>query len=95
VAVITSQRGVTQASDPTGRININRFFDAAQRAEQAGFDFIFTADTNATFGSDDIDYWMRSSAASRLAFNNARRRFGGYQDNRSRRDDVDHVCRAV
>ncbi|MFT8247303.1 LLM class flavin-dependent oxidoreductase [Roseomonas sp. BN140053] len=52
--------------DPAGRLNIDSFIDAARTAERACFDMIFTADTNATFGSDDLDYWMRSSAASRL-----------------------------
>ena len=49
-----------------GRINIERFMDAAQTAERAKFDMVFTADTNASFGADDVEYWRRSSAASRL-----------------------------
>jgi len=49
-----------------GRIRVESFMDAARTAENAKFDMVFTADTNATFGSDDIDYWTRSSAASRL-----------------------------
>ncbi len=49
-----------------GRINIQRFMEAAQTAERARFDMVFTADTNATFGADDVEYWKRSSAASRL-----------------------------
>jgi len=49
-----------------GRIRIESFMDAAQTAERAGFDMVFTADTNASFGADDIVYWTHSSAASRL-----------------------------
>ena len=49
-----------------GRIRIESFMDAAQTAERARFDMVFTADTNASFGADDIVYWTHSSAASRL-----------------------------
>ena len=49
-----------------GRIRIESFMDAAQTAERAKFDMVFTADTNASFGADDIFYWTHSSAASRL-----------------------------
>jgi alkanesulfonate monooxygenase len=49
-----------------GRINISRFMEAAQTAERVKFDMVFTADTNASFGADDVEYWRRSSAASRL-----------------------------
>jgi len=49
-----------------GRLRIESFMDAARTAEAARFDMVFTADTNATFGADDIFYWSHSSAASRL-----------------------------
>jgi alkanesulfonate monooxygenase len=49
-----------------GRIRIESFMDAAQTAERAKFDMVFTADTNASFGADDLVYWSHSSAASRL-----------------------------
>jgi len=49
-----------------GRIRIESFMDAARTAERARFDMVFTADTNASFGADDITYWAHSSAASRL-----------------------------
>ena len=49
-----------------GRIRIESFMDAAQMAERAKFDMVFTADTNASFGADDVFYWTHSSAASRL-----------------------------
>jgi FMN-dependent oxidoreductase (nitrilotriacetate monooxygenase family) len=49
-----------------GRIRIESFMDAAQTAERAKFDMVFTADTNASFGADDVVYWTHSSAASRL-----------------------------
>jgi alkanesulfonate monooxygenase len=49
-----------------GRVRIESFMDAAQTAERAKFDMVFTADTNASFGADDIVYWTHSSAASRL-----------------------------
>jgi len=49
-----------------GRIRIESFMDAARTAERAKFDMVFTADTNASFGADDVVYWAHSSAASRL-----------------------------
>lgn len=49
-----------------GRIRIESFMDAAETAERAKFDMVFTADTNASFGADDVVYWTHSSAASRL-----------------------------
>jgi N-acetyl-S-(2-succino)cysteine monooxygenase len=52
------------ASD--GRIRIETFMAAARTAERAKFDMVFTADTNSSFGADDVTYWTYSSAASRL-----------------------------
>jgi N-acetyl-S-(2-succino)cysteine monooxygenase len=49
-----------------GRVRIESFMDAARAAERAKFDMVFTADTNASFGADDVSYWTYSSAASRL-----------------------------
>jgi len=50
----------------SGRIRIESFMDAARTAERAKMDMVFTADTNASFGADDLFYWSHSSAASRL-----------------------------
>jgi alkanesulfonate monooxygenase len=51
---------------PSGRLGIERFMEAAQTAERAKFDMVFTADTNATFGADDVEVWSRTTAATRL-----------------------------
>src|SRR5215831_17471307 len=40
--------------------------EIARIAERGKLDFLFTADTNATFGPDDADAWVRTQAASRL-----------------------------
>jgi len=52
--------------DPRGRLSIKHFAEIARIAERGRFDLLFTADTNATFGADDVDTWVRTSASSRL-----------------------------
>lgn len=42
------------------------YAETARLAEQGKFDLLFTADTAAIFGPDDVDYWKRTAAASRL-----------------------------
>jgi N-acetyl-S-(2-succino)cysteine monooxygenase len=52
--------------DPNGRQGLAHYLDAARTAERGKFDLVFMADTNATFGADDVDSWTRTTAASRL-----------------------------
>ena len=52
--------------DAMGRLTIERFIEAAQMGERAGFDMLFTADTNSTFGADDLETWSHAAGASRL-----------------------------
>jgi len=54
------------AVDAHARQNFMHFVEIAQLAERGKFDLLFTADTNATFGPDDADFWSRTTAASRL-----------------------------
>lgn len=52
--------------DPHGRQSLAHYLDSARLAEAGKFDLLFMADTNATFGADDVDSWTRTTAASRL-----------------------------
>src|SRR5262245_4997284 len=52
--------------DATARLSVQQYVRIAQTAERGKFDLLFTADTNATFGADDIEVWSRTSACSRL-----------------------------
>jgi FMN-dependent oxidoreductase (nitrilotriacetate monooxygenase family) len=52
--------------DPLGRQSLPHFIDIAKTAERGKFDMLFMADTNATFGADDVESWMRTTLASRL-----------------------------
>lgn len=52
--------------DPHAKLNIQHYMDIARTAERGKFDLLFTADTNATFGSDDVEAWSRQTAATRL-----------------------------
>jgi N-acetyl-S-(2-succino)cysteine monooxygenase len=52
--------------DPHGRQTLAHYLDSARLAEHGKFDLLFMADTNATFGADDVDSWTRTTAASRL-----------------------------
>ncbi len=42
------------------------FAEIARTAERGKFDLLFTADTYATFGADDVETWSRTTQASRL-----------------------------
>ena len=42
------------------------YVDIARLAERGKFDLLFMADTNATFGPDDVETWTRTTQASRL-----------------------------
>jgi N-acetyl-S-(2-succino)cysteine monooxygenase len=52
--------------DPMGRQSLPHFIDIARLAERGKFDMLFLADTNATFGADDVESWTRTTLASRL-----------------------------
>jgi len=52
--------------DPHGRQTLAHYLDSARLAECGKFDFLFMADTNATFGADDVESWTRTTQASRL-----------------------------
>ena len=52
--------------DPHSRQSLAHYLDIARLAERGKFDLLFMADTNATFGADDVDSWTRTTAASRL-----------------------------
>ena len=50
--------------DPHGRQSLAHYLDIARLAERGKFDLLFMADTNATFGADDVESWTRTTAAS-------------------------------
>ncbi len=52
--------------DPHGRQTLAYYVDSARLAERGKFDLLFMADTNATFGADDVESWTRTTQASRL-----------------------------
>ncbi|HEY2527874.1 MAG TPA: NtaA/DmoA family FMN-dependent monooxygenase [Xanthobacteraceae bacterium] len=52
--------------DPHGRQKLAHYLGSARLAERGKFDLLFMADTNATFGADDVDSWTRTTQASRL-----------------------------
>jgi FMN-dependent oxidoreductase (nitrilotriacetate monooxygenase family) len=52
--------------DPHSRQSLAHYLDIARLGERGKFDLLFMADTNATFGADDVDSWTRTTAASRL-----------------------------
>lgn len=57
--------GAIGMSIPHGRQSLRHYLDIARLAERGKFD-LFMADTNATFGADDVDSWIPTTAASRL-----------------------------
>jgi FMN-dependent oxidoreductase (nitrilotriacetate monooxygenase family) len=54
------------ASDPGAGQKLSHYVHLTQLAERAQFDFVFNADTQATFGPDDIDIWKRTTVAHRI-----------------------------
>jgi FMN-dependent oxidoreductase (nitrilotriacetate monooxygenase family) len=52
--------------DPHARQTFEHFAEIARTAERGKFDLLFTADTYATFGADDVETWSHTTAASRL-----------------------------
>jgi FMN-dependent oxidoreductase (nitrilotriacetate monooxygenase family) len=54
------------AAVPDAGQSLRHFVSLTQLGERALFDFAFTADTNATFGPDDVDAWKRTAVAHRI-----------------------------
>ena len=52
--------------DAHAKQSLAHYVEIARLAERGKFDLLFTADTNATFGPDDVEAWTRTTAASRL-----------------------------
>jgi alkanesulfonate monooxygenase len=46
--------------------SLRHFVNLAQLAERALFDFVFNADTQATFGPDDVGVWKRNTVGHRI-----------------------------
>ena len=53
-------------TDAEAVLSLRHYADMARLAERGCFDLLFTADTNATFGPDDIDVWSHTTGALRL-----------------------------
>ncbi len=49
-----------------GPQSLKHYIEIARIAEAACFDMLFNADTQATFGADDIDVWKHTTGALRL-----------------------------
>ena len=54
------------ATDANAGQSLRHYVNLAQLAERAKFDFVFNADTQSTFGPDDISIWKRNLAAHRI-----------------------------
>ncbi len=54
------------AADPAAGQKLGHYVHLAHLAERGLFDFVFNADTQATFGPDDIDMWKRTTVAHRI-----------------------------
>src|SRR5665213_2311986 len=52
--------------DPHARESLAHHIEIARTAERGKFDLLFTADTQATFGPDDVEAWTYSMHTSRL-----------------------------
>ena len=52
--------------DPGAGMKLSHYVQLAQLGERGLFDFVFNADTQATFGPDDISVWKRSIVAHRI-----------------------------
>jgi alkanesulfonate monooxygenase len=52
--------------EPDAGQNLQNYVQITQLAERAKFDFVFNADTQATFGPDDINIWKRNTVSQRI-----------------------------
>ena len=62
----TSPPGAIRRSDPAAGQKLSHYVHLAQLAERGLFDFVFNADTQATFGPDEVDVWKRTTVAHRI-----------------------------
>src|ERR1700743_3089641 len=46
--------------------SLQHYVEIAKLGERGRFDFLFNADSNSTFGPDDVNVWKRTIAAMRL-----------------------------
>ena len=54
------------STDANAGQSLRHYVNLAQLGERALFDFVFNADTQATFGPDDIDVWKRNTVGHRI-----------------------------
>jgi FMN-dependent oxidoreductase (nitrilotriacetate monooxygenase family) len=52
--------------EPDAGQSLQNYVQITQLAERAKFDFVFNADTQATFGPDDINIWKRNTVSQRI-----------------------------
>jgi FMN-dependent oxidoreductase (nitrilotriacetate monooxygenase family) len=51
---------------PNAGQSLQHYVEIAKLGERGRFDFLFNADSNSTFGPDDVNVWKRTIAAMRL-----------------------------
>src|SRR4029077_12060005 len=54
------------STDANAGQSLRHYVNLAQLGERAKFDFVFNADTQATFGPDDVDVWKRNTVGHRI-----------------------------
>ena len=54
------------STDANAGQSLRHYVKLAQLGERAKFDFVFNADTQATFGPDDIEVWKRNTVGHRI-----------------------------
>jgi alkanesulfonate monooxygenase len=52
--------------EPDAGQSLRHYIEIAQLGERGRFDFLFNADSNSTFGPDDVNVWKRTTASLRL-----------------------------
>lgn len=52
--------------EPDASQSLKHYIEIAQLGERGRFDFLFNADSNSTFGPDDVNVWKRTIASLRL-----------------------------
>jgi FMN-dependent oxidoreductase (nitrilotriacetate monooxygenase family) len=53
-------------ADPGAGMKLSHYVGLAQLGERGRFDFVFNADTQATFGPDDVNVWKRNTVSHRI-----------------------------
>ena len=51
---------------PDAGQSLKHYIELARLGERGKFDFLFNADSNSTFGPDDVEVWKRTTASLRL-----------------------------